>query len=115
MKRLLLCIGLWLLGCSSFPNSPDHVCGVYMSCVNAQKWDLAERYVYDGSTSLLQLSPLLTKNYNFKSLSVTHVEYGRDSLRARVHSQLTYKDGTALDMVFLLEKDSTQLWKIKSI
>ncbi|MVM42007.1 hypothetical protein GO730_37375 [Spirosoma sp. HMF3257] len=114
----LLLICLMVMGCSSKPNAPEHICAVYLSCINAQKWELASRYVFDETPSLLQLSPLLTKNYQYKKFNFIRADYGKDSSRVRVNGVLIYADETYLDSVFLLEKDSTQFpntWKIKSL
>ncbi|GAB4039924.1 MULTISPECIES: hypothetical protein [Spirosoma] len=114
----ILLISLMSMGCSSNPNTPEHICEVYLSCINAQKWELASRYVFDATPSLLQLSPLLTKNYQYRKFNFYRADYGKDSSRVRVKGVLIYADETYLDSVFLLEKDSTQTpnaWKIKSL
>ena len=110
-----LIAGCILMGCSSTPNAPEHICEVYMSCINSQKWDLASQYVFDTTPSLLQLSPLLTKNYQYKKFKFVQANYGRDSSRVRVNGVLIYADETYLDSVFLLEKDQSHSWKIKSL
>lgn len=117
MKRaLLILVAVFIVqACSTNSNTPEHICEVYMSCINNQKFDLAAQYVFDTTPSLIQLSPLLTKNYQYKSLTISNLDYGIDSSRVRVKSVIYYKDGTYLDTVFLLEKHNENAWKIKSI
>lgn len=117
MKRaFLFVIAVFVIqACSSNPYTPEHICEVYMSCINNQKFDLASEYVFDTTPSIVQLSPLLTKNYQYKSLTISDTDFGKDSSRVRVKSVLYYKDGTYLDTVFLLEKNAKNEWKIKSI
>lgn len=117
MKRLLIMFATacMIQGCSSNPYSPEHICEVYLSCINNHKFDLASQYVFDTTPSLLQLSPLLTKNYQYQSLTISNKAFGKDSSRVRVKSVIYYKDGSYLDAVFLLEKDPQNSWKIKSI
>ena len=117
MKRafLILATAFTVQACSTNPNTPEHICEVYMSCINNQKFDLAAKYIFDTTPSLIQLSPLMTKNYQYKSLTISTTDYGIDSSRVRVKSVIYYKDGTYLDTVFLLEKHNQNAWKIKSI
>ncbi|GAB3283787.1 hypothetical protein GCM10027347_60530 [Larkinella harenae] len=117
MKRIVLVGSMLplLLGCSTRPNAPEHICAVYLQCINAKQWDLASRYVVNANPSMLQLTPLLTKNYRFQRFRWTKTEYAQDSSRVRVHSTLTYADDTYLDSVFLLEKDPLTGWKIRSL
>lgn len=104
-----------VMGCSSNPNTPEHICEVYMTCINAQKWDLASKYISDTNRHLLQISPLLTKNYQYRKFEFVKNEYAVDSNRVRVHSMLIYTDDTYYDSVFLLEKDPLNTWKICSL
>lgn len=106
---MLLC----LQGCLAQPDTPEHTCEVYMTCIQAQKWTLAEQLLADPP-SYLQLSALLTKNYTLKSFQVDQVEYGRDSTATRVTGTAYYRDNTYLERVFVLYRLHNQ-WKIKSI
>ena len=119
MKRAFLLLAIIsanvFQGCSSNPYTPEHICDVYMSCINSQKWDLASQYVFDTTPSLLQLSPLLTKNYQYKKLTISQADFGKDSSMVRLKSVIYYKDGTYSDALFVLEKNSLHQWKIKSI
>ena len=119
MKRAFLLLAIISVNvfqaCSSNPYTPEHTCDVFMSCINSQKWDLASEYVFDTMPSLLQLSPLLTKNYQYKKLVITKADFGKDSSMVRMQSVVYYKDGTYLDALFVLQKDSSNQWKIKSI
>ncbi|MBC3788640.1 hypothetical protein FHK02_5200 [Spirosoma sp. LMG 31448] len=117
MKKaiLILLVGSVLMGCSTNPNTPEHTCEVYMSCINAQKWESATQFLFDSTPSLLQLSPLMTKNFQYKKFKFVKADYGQDSSRVRVNGVLIYADETYLDAVFLLEKTQSNSWKIKSI
>lgn len=101
-------------GCSTTPNSPEHVCETYLTCINAQKWGLASRYIFDSS--ILALSSQVTKKYQWKKVKITHTAYSTDSTKVRLNSMLLYTDDTYLDLVFFLEKEpATQHWKIRSL
>lgn len=116
MRKLLLISLLagmgW--GCSEQPNSPEHVCETYLACINAQKWDLASRYIFDSS--ILSLSSQVTKKYQWNKVRFLRTAYATDSTKVRLNSVLLYNDDTYLDLVFFLEKEqATQQWKIRSL